>query len=288
MTLRQFSASAQRSGFAWLRAPSASTVLAIGCLLTLASSTAAQTAATTAIIRGRVLDSLAKPIANAEVVLVGTPYRAVSGASGAFVLRDVGEGRYRLVVRRVGYQPIALDANIAGPDTLDADVVLARATNTLDSVLVTADRSRMADFEANRRLGFGTFFPREEIERRTGSVLHTLLRTRLTGFSYHERPCGGLAIASATSSTGERRLSGPPPSVGAANGCRMPDLCYVQLYVDGIRMFGTNHVSEPPNIDEYQLDQLEGIEVYSSASATPPRYATMAAVCGTVALWRRQ
>ena len=41
--------------------------------------------------------------------------------------------------------PIArADANIAGPDTLDADIVLARTANTLDSVLVTADRSRLA------------------------------------------------------------------------------------------------------------------------------------------------
>jgi hypothetical protein len=288
MTLRAFHIRDPRLHIARLLRQRAWVPVVLCGLLFRAGGLEAQTSGVAALIRGRVLDSLGKPIANAEAALVGTPHRAVTSSSGAFILREIGEGAYRLVVRRVGYAPVWFEANIVGPDTIDADIVLARATNMLDSVIVTAERPGPADFETNRRIGLGTFFQRDDIERHAGSVVHTLLRTKLTGFSYHERPCGGLAVASATSNTGERRLSGPPPSVGAANGCRMPDLCYVQLYVDGIRMFGTNHLSEPPNIDEYQLDQLEGIEVYSSASATPPRYATMGAICGTVALWRRR
>ena len=261
-------------------------LVALCCLLALTGRLQAQPPAVGAVIRGRVLDSLGKPIANAEAALAGTPHRTISNSSGAYVLRDIGEGRYRLVVRRFGYEPVTLDANITGSDTLDADVVLVRTANTLDSVIVTARRPGFADFEANRQLGLGTFFPREDIERHFGSVLHTLLRAKLNGFSYRERPCGGMALASGT--VGQRRLDGPARSVGVATGCGMPDLCYVQLYVDGIRMFGTNHVSEPPNIDEYRLEDLETVEVYGSSAATPARYNAAGAVCGTLVLWRRQ
>jgi len=260
-------------------------LIALGFLLPLMGGLQAQSTPTGALIRGRVVDSLGRPIANADAALLGTPYRSTSSTAGAFVLRDVAEGQYRLVVRHVGFEPVYLAANIAGPDTIDADVVLKHATSTLDSIVVTADRTDLSDFEANRKLGFGTFFAREDIVQHAGSVLHTLLRTKLSGFSYPERPCGGVALATGGTRAGAS-LNGV--SVVGKGVCPMPDLCYAQLFVDGQRVFGTDHATAPPNIDEYRLDQLEAIEVYASASTTPARYNALGAVCGTVALWRRR
>ncbi len=128
-----------------------SRLILLACGLAIAAPLNAQTPGVDALIRGRVLDSLGRPIAKADIVLSGTAHRSISSDSGVFVLRGIGEGRYRLVVRRVGYQPISLDANIAGSDTLDADIVLSRNMTTLDSLVVTADGSRLAERSRPRK-----------------------------------------------------------------------------------------------------------------------------------------
>ncbi|HUQ46412.1 MAG TPA: carboxypeptidase regulatory-like domain-containing protein [Gemmatimonadaceae bacterium] len=260
-------------------------LVAIASITPLVARVECQAPAGGALIRGRVVDSLGQPIANADAALEGTLHRSNSNGTGVFVLRNLAEGRYRLVVRHVGFEPASLIANIAGPDTMEADIVLRRAENILDSIVVTASRGDLAEFEVNRRLGFGTFFLRDEIEKAAGSALHTLLRTKLSGFTYLERPCGGVSLA-----TGRTRAGASLGGVALVGkgSCPMPDLCYAQLFVDGQRIFGTDHATAPPNIDEYRLEQIEAIEVYTASSSTPARYNTMGAVCGTVALWRQR
>ena len=50
------------------------------------------------VVRGVVIDSREQPVAGAEVVVVGTPFRAVTDATGRFVLVDLPLGPIRLEV----------------------------------------------------------------------------------------------------------------------------------------------------------------------------------------------
>ena len=219
--------------------------------------------------------------------LIGTPHRALTTSTGAFAIHAVPAGRYRVLVRHVGFDPVTLRAIIAGPDTVDADVVLHHTVAVLGGVSVTATgdgRVDLTDFEANRKLGFGTFFTRKEIDAHSGSLVSTLLPAKVSGLNLMPRKCGGSAVASGTAFTS----LGVSNFVGRETNCLMPDLCYLQLYVDGQQIFRTDHVSAPPNIDEYRLGEVEAVELYLHGGATPARYNSLGSACGTLVLWRRR
>jgi hypothetical protein len=241
-----------------------------------------------ALIRGRVIDTVGVPVRDAEALLLGTPHRSLTNGEGVFTLREVDAGVYRLLVRSVGFAPVYLNAKIFGSDTVDADVVLHRAMVGLDTVHTVAPqrRANLVEFELNRKLGLGKFFSREDLDRLTGSTLRTVLPMKIVGFDYVPRPCHGVGLAN---STPIMRLDlKTNPVVGVIDGCIMPDLCYAQLYVDGVRIFFTDHRTEPPNIEDYPLEQLEAVEIYARSSETPARFNTRGAVCGTLALWLRR
>lgn len=241
-----------------------------------------------ATLRGRVLDTAGAPVANAEASLLGTAQRAITNRVGAFELRDVPAGDYRLFIRAVGFEPLQFNARFRS-EPIEADFRLRPLVMTLDTVQSRESSDLRADlvgFEEHRKLGQGKFFTRGELEQRGGSTLRSLLPSKVTSFSYVDRPCRGVALASATPLTKidlrTRR------SIGQSAGCTMPDLCYAQIYVDGVRVFFTDHFNIPPSLEDYPLSVIEAIEVYTRSSETPARFNTPGAVCGTLALWMRR
>jgi hypothetical protein len=244
----------------------------------------AQTTPTMAAIRGQVNDTAGRPIAGAEALLPGTNFRATSESDGSFLLSDIPLGRYILVVRHVGFTPVRMNATLSGPDTVAATFVLHDATTALDTVLTTAKYSSRPDleaFETRRKIGIGHFFTQDEVAEHPGSTMSTLLRTKITGVEYYRRSCGGRAVGSAHALTMGAGLSTGNKS------CVVPPACYLQLFVDGNRVYSNDHVTTPPDIDEYSLDLVQGIEVYRSGE-TPALYAGNGAVCGTIVLWLRR
>lgn len=98
---------------------------------------------TVAVVKGRVLDSLEKPLADAEVLLLDargkTAYAVKSSKNGRFEVPSVKPGRYRLSARSLGYLNARSDMlTLVARDTVDVDFILDPNENTLAEVRVRA------------------------------------------------------------------------------------------------------------------------------------------------------
>ena len=112
-------------------------------------------------LRGVVRDSLARPLAGAEVILSSNGDRVRSDSLGRFVLAVPSRAVDTLRVRLIGYRPAEQrisTANVAS----ELVVVLRRYLQMLDTVRARADQDRctrdaLSGFECRRAAGRGLF-----------------------------------------------------------------------------------------------------------------------------------
>ena len=88
------------------------------------------------VIDGIVTDTLLNPLGIADVSVVGTTARVVTGENGRFRMLQVPSGQYLLVVRRIGYAPTSGIIQVPESDTLRLAYTLVRSNNLLDTVRV--------------------------------------------------------------------------------------------------------------------------------------------------------
>ncbi len=112
-------------------------------LALVAGSLRAQTGGAPGVIRGVVTDSeTAGAVANAHVLLAGTPLSAMTDATGAFTVVAVDPGRYTVRVLALGFAPARLDSVVvAAGDTVTLRVALRTVALQLSSIDVTATGS---------------------------------------------------------------------------------------------------------------------------------------------------
>ncbi|MDX2060903.1 MAG: carboxypeptidase regulatory-like domain-containing protein [Gemmatimonadales bacterium] len=237
-------------------------------------------------VRGRVVGPDRTPIAGAEVAIAEIDTTLTTDAEGRFELRDLPAGRLRLRIRAVGFVPMAIAMSLReGRRLVDTTVVLARAAQLLDSVVVTAktptfEAGKMADVERRRRAGFGRFLTRE--------VLHDPLQggldIQLRRFSRMRMAplCGGRGFAPASATRGT-----PPVRVRCGN-VELND-CFMAVYLDGALYWSPDMggVVQPPDFATFVPTQFEAIEIYRSAAETPIEFTGPTAGCGVVLLWTR-
>lgn len=230
-----------------------------------APRTYAQVPATgTGAIRGTVYDSAGGALAGATVSVVGSDVHARTGENGAFRLGKVSVGRVRLEVRRLGFSPRVVEADIAlGGDT-HVDVLLSAIPQRLDVVDVrerpTASNSRLAGYNERRLKKVGYFITRERIDGANSRRLTDLL-SQVPGIRFFPQ------------------RGGPTHSV-RLRGARCPPL----VFIDG----------SPATSGEFDLDNVdpstvEGIEVYPDMMSIPPELLGPRDLdrCGVIAIWSR-
>lgn len=217
----------------------------------------------TARLVGSVLDrQTGEPVAAARIVLLDRSTDALLGAAasdalGGFVLPRVQPGTYGLRVELLGYRTATDSVTLEEGQDEDLTIYLASEAIDLEPLIVRVDKTAayfMRDFERRRATASGTFITRSQIERRragtTTDILHSL---------------GGVRVQYGT--RGEAALF-------------VRGQCRPQLFVDGVAIH--SNVS----IDLVVLpDDIEGIEVYSSASI-PAQY-TSTGVCAVILVWTR-
>src|SRR3989475_6971919 len=69
-------------------------------------------------LSGRVTDRAGAPLPAATVLVSELHRVATTGADGAFVLADLPSGQYTVIVRHVGFAPVAREVVIRGATTL--------------------------------------------------------------------------------------------------------------------------------------------------------------------------
>jgi hypothetical protein len=211
----------------------------------------------TGIIDGLVSDTALVPLNQVTVSIMGTTIAVVTSENGRFRFVDVPAGRYQILARRVGSEPVLMQVEIAPGETLRPAVTLVPVVTTLAGVRVTGSRasSRLVDFERRRLAGEGQFLTAAEMEKRPAVAVEDYLQ-RMKGI----RIQNGSAL--------NRRFVITQP-------------CAMNFYVDNIPR-GTS-IDDLPSPKE-----IAGIEVYLGPASMPVQFKRPTGVsCGIIMIWTK-
>jgi len=220
-------------------------------------------AALTGIVRE---DSSKTPVAGVEVVIQALNKKSTTDSAGRFALGGLAHGTHSVVVRAIGYRPIALRAYLVTNDTLEVELKITRAPVVLPPLEVTATAipRGLETFEERRTSGIGQFIDwtslRRQEHRRTSDLFREIsgVRVRYNRF-------------------------GQPILVSSRGDCPM------QVFLDGLAIFKPAAGSaSPPSIDLWSIADLDAIEVYRGPAETPMQLGGTGGNCGTVVLWTRR
>jgi len=90
--------------------------------------------AAAAAVSGRVADATGRPLANAQVFIVGTQLRALSNAEGRYTIANVPDGTHTIRAMLIGFAPQSRSITVSG-QTVTADFTLAAQTVQLEAVV---------------------------------------------------------------------------------------------------------------------------------------------------------
>lgn len=233
--------------------------LATAALLPVSTPLAAQVR--NASIVGRVTEAgTEKPIQGAEVVLKGTPHRALSSESGLFHLEGVPSGEHMLAVHYLGMESKQFPVRIRARQTLDVAFQLEAKVLPVAELVVTVEQgtpvSKLSGFYRRSEKRVGYFMTRADIEDTPASRATDLLR-RVPGLDIGTRNRAGVT----------------PVTMG-----RRQD-CVPRFYVDGA--FASYF-----NIDNLHPRDIAGIEIYRGNSEVPIRF-KHGDRCGVIVVWTR-
>jgi hypothetical protein len=201
------------------------------------------------------------PLADVTILVRGTELQAVSDSLGSFRLEGVPPGDHTLTVsylNMVSDVAGSVAVRVADGETVWLSIALEITVVPVPELVVQIERAdnvgKMAGFDHRRASGFGSFITRAEIERARPGQLSQL---------FYAVP--GVRVV-------------PAPD----NDILGKRLCYMQLFLDGIRQ-----PFEGFNIDLLPPEDIEGIEVYVGSSRTPAMFSFRGAPCGAVVIWTR-
>jgi len=191
---------------------------------------------------------------------------------GFFRLDAPDPGSYLLYGESLGYRSSVEGPILLGEDQLvPAQFRLDPMPIVLDSLRVVAQSKRfslvMAGFYDRERTGLGHFIGPEKI-------LDRFEARYITDFFWG---VPGIRLMPKSNMAG----GGYVPMMRAAASLR--GFCLPDVYLDGIPQPGADELD-----DIIMPFDIEGIEVYRSASEVPARYTTASANCGVILLWSRK
>lgn len=207
-----------------------------------------------------------RPIDGVRVTLADG-LTGVSRGRGRFEIKHVPVGTYQVRVARIGYRAKTFEVPVAADDrTIYLTVSLEPLPVELEPVVIRGDTTtvvaygRMVDFYRRKRLGFGRFITRQDIERRNPFRVSDLLWTVPGVWMRYDRY--GQPLVSFRGYSSWRYC---PPAV----------------YLDYVRMPANFGFS----VDDWVLPQdIEGIEVYNGLTITPVEFY---GGCGAIVIWTR-
>ncbi|MDF1505773.1 carboxypeptidase regulatory-like domain-containing protein [Roseisolibacter sp. H3M3-2] len=207
-----------------------------------------------------------RPLQGARVALWGSDVQGTTTEAGSFALAGLPAGTYALEVRAIGFAPKRVPVTLSARAPGSVGVVLDERLNTLQSVVVQADRTKLnKDYngfmERKRRGMGGRFITEDDLNRRNPIVITDALRTT-----------PGLSVV--------------PNGTGFGYAIQGRGGCTPDVWVDGMRVFD----------GATDLDQLvrpmdvAGVEVYNSAGTIPAQFmgAAGGGNCGVVAIWTKR
>ncbi len=215
-----------------------------------------------AVVSGQVLDTVAMPVANAQVSVEGAAPVTTTNARGEFRLDSLPGGTQALVARRVGFAPGRTIVDINAGSPAQVALRLERAVPRLNPVVVTAQAEALSrvGFEERQKRGMGHFLGPDDMQRLQPQLVTSALRT-LPGLRVVPTGTGGYTVES---------------SRGAgAGGC-------ITYWVDGAPF----RELTPGDVDNaFPASQMAGVEVYQPGMVPPQFTAPGQSACTAVVIW---
>ncbi len=219
------------------------------------------------------------PLADALVVLPEHGVGTYSDSTGRFAFADLPAGELTVEVRFLGRRSETRTVTLRPGEVTEVELALAAEAVEVPGLTVEAERrrrGRMAGFHERRERRRGHFITRQELAKREGNQLHEVFR-RVPGLDVV--PCRDVPYG-----------SGSPSCYVLASGREAPSFvqrgpCVPVYFVDGQR----TPLSELPlGINELDVSDIEGVEVYTGPSQAPTRFSSVAGGrCGVVVIWTR-
>ena len=224
----------------------------------------AQGTATTATIRGTILETVSnQPLDAVQVFVVGQNVSTTTNANGEFVLQRVSPGRVTVRTIRLGSSPGEQIIDVAAGESKTIRFVLARTAVNLSEVVVT---------------GTGGAMEKRKVGNSLASVSATEIAKVAPVSNFQELVQGRAAGVSMLPSSG---------MIGSGGSIRIRGLTSVTqsgdplIYVDGVRLDvssnGPNVGGQTPSrLTDLVTSDIERVEIVKGAAATT-LYGTQAA-----------
>jgi hypothetical protein len=117
--------------------------------------------------------------------------------------------------------------------------------------------------------------------------LAEVLTSQVSGLQIIRRGSESFVASSRNTKQSDRVLTSP--------GQRSTAACYSTVYLDGVIIFDMSSATrlsrggapiQPPNLSDYAVSHLAGIEFYAGEASAPPGYRHTG--CGLLLLWTRE
>jgi carboxypeptidase family protein len=233
------------------------------------------------ILRGAIQDTLGHGLEGAQIEILGLDRTVTTPGSGAYRFEEIKPGKYWVIARRIGYQPLKAALTFEPGDDREIVFQLQPLAYNLPEVKVRAENKKWErqyrDFVWRSRSSLhGYFLTRDDIDRSHATFLGDAVRRYLPFVNseafftpFYPDPFGsawgqsGIGWVSSRSSGFNRACSpavsvnGSPPTGGWA-------------------------------VNDFRPDDVEAVEVYRSASQAPIEFLNYAGGgCGLVVVWTR-
>ena len=226
-----------------------------------------------AAIRGRVIDSLGKPVFGASVSEASSRTATLTDSGGRFRLSNIEAGLAFVRVRKLGFLAEYFPVTTVEGKTATAVIQLKPAGQQLATVNVREDamraNPRMQGFYERMKKGGGIFIERTEILQRNAQQVSEVLRGKNGIYVYPQGPGGGAIIA------------GRAITLGGGGGA---GVCPLALVLDGVAipMRGGSTIDQMVNVQD-----IRAMEVYNSGPQVPGELQGPQTACGAVVIWTR-
>lgn len=273
---------------------------AVGC-----SDLAAQTLQS--VVVGSVVGPDGRPIVGAEVGIVDVSVLGRADGLGRFKFVSDRSGRVSIFARAVGYRPVVRQVDLVLGDTIEVHLSLTPVAVVLPELSTEAlwgkparlaHTSKFDDFYRRRRMGFGTFFDRDDIERSTALRSFELLRG-VSGVQVAWNPPGvpGTTVRFARCTEFPPRIGvwldgnklpfRPPNPPPGASGATTPEEGARSTNIDKMLTWKQQTWSMWLELFDFvRPSEIEAMEVYRGVGQIPAEFRDDS--CAAVVIWTRQ
>jgi hypothetical protein len=223
-------------------------------------------------------DSAGKqPITNAEVSIATPAHSVRVDSAGSYRINGLSRGCYAITVRSIGYIARYDSITIDSDDATLRNFVLTQRVAQLAPIVTKAAKvdyisPMLRGFEDRRAEGFGHFIPEATLRTKDNERLSDIITAYAPGLTLVRSNQHNYA---ASSRKGSVTAAGRGP-------------CLATIYLDGALLYdaGVANSGSPPSMDDFNVNQLAGVEYYAGEATAPLGYRNSG--CGLLLLWTRE